>query len=684
MRQSQEKTEKTKKKRITICMIILLVVFAIFTARLADWQIFHGSEYKNLATRSTSYTVETDATRGEIVDKNGVGLVVNTTHYKIVFDKLYIDEKTIDKTILNLIDILSKTGDKWNDTLPLHINADNTFGYNDDSSEEIKALLSSDFLNANKNTTADECINKLKERYKISNGYTNTQLHNIISVHYNMEVTSFSGTKPYEFASDISRNAVSAVSENTQGISGVDVQTYSIRGAQNATLAPHILGALGSITQEEYEEKNKDGKSYELNDKIGKFGIELAYEDELKGTGGTKIVQKNSDGSILNTSQTIDAKPGDTVFLTIDSNIQKAAVKSLETNVKAAKEIGVQEQTAYGSKGYGEDCEAGATVMLSVKDFSVLAAASYPTYDLNKYSEYSDYYVKLSNDKNSPMYNRISIGSFACGSVYKPCVACAALEEKVVAKDEEIFCKQNYDYYPNDVVRCMHYHGDLNITGAITQSCNYYFAEVGRRLGINTMYLYSEKFGLGEYTGLEIEESKGTLAGRDSKTWTDGNTCQAAIGQSDNAFTPIQLATYVATIANNGTRLKTHLVSKVTNYERTKTISENSVNEPKNVDTCGVSDKNLKIVQNAMYDVANNSQGTANYMFGDYKVKIAAKTGTAENAGSDHTTFICYAPYDNPEVAVSVVIEHGTKGKYSMQVAKDMLDAYFASKKAKS
>ena len=313
--------------------------------------------------------------------------------------------------------------------------------------------------------------------------------------------------------------------------------------------------------------------------------------------------------------------------------------------------------------------------MLDVSDFSVLASASYPTYDLNKYSEYSDYYIKLAQDENSPMYNRAFVGSFACGSVFKPCVAAAALEEGILDNKTEIYCSQYYDYYPTNVVECMHYHGSLDVTGAITQSCNYFFAEAGRRLGIDTMYLYAERFGLGEYTGIEVEESSGTLAGRDSTSWLPGNTVQAAIGQSDNAFTPLQLAAYAATIANDGTRQKVHVIDKITNYERTQTVEDYST--PETVCTSGVSQENLDIVQNAMLSVTQSSQGTAYSMFGDYKVKVAAKTGTAENAGSDHTTFICYAPYDKPEVAIAVVLEHGAKGMYSMQVAKDLLDAYF-------
>lgn len=673
-RKKRESKNKYPKTTITVCIIITLGFFVLFTARLVDWQIVHGSEYRELAKRSTSYTVRTDATRGEILDKNGDGIVVNTTHYKIVIDKLYANEETLDTNLLALINLMNLTGDKWEDTLPIELSG-NTLSYKKGAEDEIATLLSEDYLNLDENTTAQDCFTKLLERYKIDENLSLAEQRNLVSVHYNMELTGYSSSNPYVFAKDIKRSTVSAVSENTQGVSGIGVQTYLVRKAQDSDLAPHILGALGSITEEEYEKLKDGNKTYSLTDSVGKFGIELAFENQLKGEGGMKIIKRNSDGTIVDTIETIDSKPGNTVYLTLDKKLQETAVKSIAENVKAAKAQGVATKQSYGGSGWGEDCETGAVAMLSVKDFSVLAAASYPTYDLNKYSQYGDYYVKLSENKNSPMYNRISVGSFACGSVYKPCVACAALEEKTITKDTEIFCKQEYDYYPSNVVHCMHYHGDENVTGAIAQSCNYFFAETGRRLGIETMYLYSEKFGLGEYTGIEIEESKGTLAGRDSTSWMPGNTVQAAIGQSDNAFTPLQLATYAATLANDGTRLKTHVVSKVTDYERTKTIEDYS--KATVVDTCGISKKNLDIVQKAMLEVTQDEDGTAYSMFGDYKVKVAAKTGTAENAGSDHTTFICYAPFDKPEVAVAVVIEHGAKGRYSMQVAKDLLDGYF-------
>ena len=587
----------------------------------------------------------------------------------------------INDIISELIAYMDARSEKWQDVLPIEIANGDIYSFKPESNDQVNVLKSAEFLNLDDKADASKCIKELSARYDAENITDKKVLRDVLSVRYNMEVQGFSNTTPYDFALNISEQMVSIISENFQNVSGVQVETYFVRYNPDPYIAPHLLGALGSISEEEYNEKTKQGKEYTFNDKIGKFGIEEAFEDILKGESGTKIVEKNSDGTVVNEIGKTDAQPGNTVYLTIDSKIQDAANKALAENVTAARKNG--ESLAYqnGDSGYGEDCRAGAAVMLSVKDFSVLAAASYPSYDLEKYSEYGDYYVSLETDeKNAPLYDRVFNGSFAPGSIFKPCVASAALEEGVINKNTLIDCTRYYDYYESDPVACMHYHGNLDLMGAITQSCNYFFAETGRRLGINTMYLYAEKFGLGENTGVEIGESKGFLAGRDSKTWTAGNTVQAAIGQSDNAFTPVQLATYTATIANNGTRLKTHLVSKITDYKREKIIEYNDPDKPETIDTVSVSKENLELVQSAMRNVAESAGGTAYSVFGNYHIPIAAKTGTAENSGSDHTTFICYAPYENPQVAVAVVLEHGVRGSYSMNVAKEMLDAYFNKK----
>ena len=681
MRLSDEKEKELQqkrfiRKRVSICVIITLIFFLGFAAKLFMWQVVEGSDYSKIADESTSYTVTTDSTRGEILDCKGVGLAVNRTGYQVAFDRLFLDISKLDDTIISLTELMETRGEKWIDILPITLK-DGKYEFRKHSADEIKTLKSKDFLDLKNSDTAAKCVKLLADRYDITHIKDKEKLRKLESVYYNMERTYFSNTNPYIFAKNISSDMVAVISEHMQGVGGVEIQTYLTRFNPSGSLAPHMIGALGSINAEEYEAKTAEGKDYGYNDTIGKFGVELAFEDELKGVGGTRIVQKNSDGQVTKIVQSAAAQPGRTIYLTIDSDIQRATVNSLKKNISAARANGL---ASYGT-GNGEDCFTGGAVMLSVKDFSTLAAASWPTYDLNKYSEYGDYYVKLATDKKAPMYDRAFVGSFAPGSVFKPCVAAAALEEKIISPSTEISCSKYYNYYPTNPVACMGTHGPINMNSAVTQSCNYFFAETGRLLGIDTMYLYAEKFGLGEKTGVEIDEGTGILAGRDSTSWMEGNTVQAAIGQSDNAFTPLQLASYVATIANNGTRLRTHIVKEMRNYERTETVYKYDSKNPEVLNKVGVSQYNLKAVQEAMRNVVASPSGTANYVFGSYKVAVAAKTGTAENAGSDHTVFICYAPYEKPEVAVAVVLEHGAFGRYSMGVAKDMLDAYFKSKK---
>ena len=680
-RKKDKLNKDNTKVRAGICIAITAIIFLAFVARLFSWQIVNGDNYKQVALSSTTYSEETDATRGEILDVNGVGLTVNKTCYKIIINRLYVEKNELNSLIESLLMYMDARGEKWQDVLPIVVNSKGEYSFKANSEDEVKTLKSSDYLGVADTLTATDCMSELTNRYKLESYTNHKKRRDIASVRYNMELCGFSSNTTYDFALDISPQMMAIISENFQNVSGVDIATYFERHNPDPQIAPHLLGALGLINEEEYTEKTALGKNYNFNDKIGKFGIESSFEDVLKGQAGEKIVKKNSNGKVLEEIQKTDANPGKTIYLTIDSKIQTAANKALAENVKKAKEDGEALKAENGKSGYGEDCKAGAAVMLSVKDFSVLAAASYPTYDLEKYSLYDDYYVDLVKDeKNAPLYDRVFNGSFAPGSIFKPCVAVASLEEKVVTDETIINCTKVYDYYKKDTVSCMGTHGYIDLNSALTQSCNYFFAESGRRLGINTMYLYAEKFGLGEKTGVEISESTGILAGRDSTTWTDGNTVQAAIGQSDNAFTPIQLATYVATIANDGKRYKTHLVSKITDYKRQNIITQNDPNNPTLVDTVSVSQENLQYVQNAMRNVVESTDGTAHSVFGNYKVKVAAKTGTAENSGSDHTTFICYAPFDKPEVAVAVVIENGARGKYSMNVAKAMLDAYFAKK----
>jgi len=662
-----------------LCLLMVIVIFAVFVLRLFDWQIVHGDEYKELSVASTTYTTTSEATRGEILDVKGNALAVNETSYNIVINRIYVEDGKLNDIIVNLLNIMAQSGAKYIDELPISVEGD---GYvlDEGSGGDVEYIESEVMLNR-EGLTADEIVNGLAERYE-ADYITDLFLKRaVVSVRYNMEKKGFSYQQVYVFAQGVDSDVVALVSELTRTIPAVEIRTTNMRVIKNGQLVPHILGVVGALSEEEYEAHKDDG--YALDDEIGKFGIEAALEEYLRGEPGEKSITKDAKGNIVGETETVEAKPGDTVYLTINSRIQAVTAYSLAKNVQGAQAAGkravaeAKANKAQQQSKLGEDCTAGAAVMIDLKDFSVIAAASYPNYDLSKYydSDYSDY---LFNNDEAPMFNRAFNGLFSPGSSFKPCVALAALQEGIISPDETIKCTGRYDYYKNDVVNCMHKHGDVPLYNALEQSCNYYFAELGRRTGITTMYLYAEKFGLGVKTGLEVDESTGVLAGRDSTTWYEGNTVQAAIGQSDNTFTPIQLATYVATIANNGVRYRTHLVRKIVNYERDETVLYNDPQKPEVVDNAGISKENMAKVKQAMRAVVTS--GTASSFAGKYPISMGAKTGTAENAGSDHVTFVCFAPYEKPEIAIAVVLENGAKGRFTQYVAMDMMDAYFNGK----
>lgn len=655
--------ENSLKKRYIAIIVAVISIFTFFIVRLVDWQIINGAAYRGRVDRSNSYSVQTEAVRGEILDANGLELAVNSTGYKIMLDHLYLQRGTENNIISDLLDLMEKKGEPWLDILPISVSSSGSYEFIADKDDEIKKLKKTLVLNSY--ATAKDCMENLIQKYNCKE-YPKKKQRDIISVRYGMTKAGYDNsiTCFYTFAENISQELVAIVSEKSQVISGISIGTTAVRKYLNGTVAPHIVGRVGSLSQEEYD-KLKD--TYKLDDKIGKNGIEKVMEEYLKGKGGEKLVEATSGGSVLNVLEVEKAYPGKTIYLTIDSRIQQVANKSLEENVLAAKRIGIK------------DCKAGAVVALSVKDFSVIAAATYPSYDLQQYVESKDYYNQIASDTvSTPLLNRAFNGAFTPGSVYKPAVASAALEEGAITKSSNITCNGRFDYYAGSgfYIRCMGHHGSIPVMTALAKSCNVFFSETGRRLGIDSLDLYARKFGLGIKTGIELSESAGILAGPEYSNsmgaiWYAGNTSQASIGQSDNMFTPLQLATYAATIANGGNRYKTHVVKKVTDYVREETILEKNAELVENV---GISDENLGIVKEGMRQVVLSGTATD---FRGFPIAVAGKTGTAQNSGTDHTTFICFAPYDKPEIAIAVVIEHGSKGMLSKNVARDILKAYF-------
>lgn len=656
------KKKKSLKARYIFIGVMTTLALTVLLGRLVEWQVFQSEYYDNIAAASASYTIETDSVRGEIFDKNGIELAVNITGYKIVINKLFMPDGDLNNAIVRLINVMDECGEKWTDTLPILIGKDGQFAFDSEKNDDVTELKSKDKLNMNPYSTAAECIARLAEKYDCQS-YTPEQQRNIVSVRYNMENSGYNDTTPYTFAEKISEKTMLIVAEKLQDIQGITTESTAIRTYKNGTTAPHIVGVTGLISAEEYKELKDKGYGY--TDIIGKSGIESALEDSLRGKNGSRTFESDSKGKITLT-RTETAQPGNSVYLTIDTRYQKVAQKALADAVKYANDY----SSWVGDRYMGGDCDGAALVMLNVKDFSVLCAASYPTYDLAKY--YDDY-TKLSADKTHPLFDRAFQGALAPGSTFKPMIASAALQEKKITTDTYIDCEGLYT--ENGLkLWCMSYHGWVNMYHAIEDSCNVFFAETGRLLGIENIQKYAQRCGLGVKTGVEIDESSGTLAGpayseKMGTEWYDSYVSPAAIGQSDNQFTPLQLATYAATIANNGVRLKTHVVDKIVTYDGKETVFQS---EPVEVDNMGVSMENLKEVQKAM-NMAANAYGIIN----TFDIQVAAKTGTAENNGSDHSNFICYAPYDNPEIAIAVMIDHGATSYTAMSTAYTMLNAYF-------
>ncbi|NLJ31060.1 MAG: penicillin-binding protein [Clostridiales bacterium] len=675
--------ENSKVKfRYLACGLILTAVLLVYVLRLVDWQLVKGASFLEKAQKTSTGQVTMDAARGEILDINGVGLAVNKTGYAIVFERVYMPDGSANKTISQLVSLLDQRGEKWTDVLPITLDKNGKYQFISGQDKEITTLKSKDYLDMNTYATAQQCMDALVKKYEIS-GYSAKETRAIASVRYNMTKCGFGLSAPYTFASDVSKDTVGIVSENSQLLPGATIKVTTVRQYPFGNLLPHILGNVGALDAEEYK-ANKD-KGYALNDEIGKSGVEQALESTLRGTDGEKVIETTNTGALSQETVTQAPVSGNTVYLTIDSNLQKVINASLAKNVQATQAYGKQlcaENYKGSSENHGEDCVAGAAVVIRVKDFAVLAASTYPTFDMNEYLSSSDYRVALNTDsKTKPLINRAFNGIFTPGSSFKPSVALAALQENAITAYTQIFCGGAFTRFSSQglTVKCMSHHGSISLNTALAKSCNVFFCETAYRTGIDAMNLYAKRLGLGVKTGIEISESVGILAGREERqasggTWWDGDTSQAGIGQSDNQFTPLQLATYCATIANNGTRLQTHIIDKITDYARSKTITKKGATK---VDDIGVSAQNIKYVQQGMRSVATS--GTAASVFANYGIAIAGKTGTAQTGdhSSDNVVFIGYAPYDNPQIAIAVVLEHGATSKFSNAVAKDIFDAYF-------
>ena len=686
------KNTNTNGRRYVACVALVLAAVVLFAFRLAQWQLMEGEEYAELSLSTGSAAVKMEATRGEILDINGNVLVGNRTIYNAVVNYAGLSDRELNDVLGKAIVLLESRGQAWVDKLPIQRQANGSYAFKEDMESDIAYMKGQYMLNMQSYATAQDCMDYMAELYECEDMEDETLRMKVISVRYYMQKIGFGRRTPYTLAEDVNDTVVALLGEAAAELPGVTLEVSTERYYADGTTAPHIVGEVYYITQEQYDALSEEEKystenlsGYSYTDKRGQSGIEYAFEDELRGENGKKLVYTDSAGNVTGTEVTLAPEAGNTVYLTLDAALQRVANVSLAQNVQAAQENGYRQianaiaTNLEKTSGYGEDCTAGAAVVLRVKDFAVLAAANYPSYDMNLYTSDADYLQALYEDENTPMYNRAFSGSFTPGSVFKPCVAAAALEEDVIDITSWVFCEGQYTFYDDYQPKCMGIHADIGVCSSLAESCNVFFFDCGRQLGIERLEVYANLLGLGEKTGLELSEGMGTMSNpteykeAHGVAWTEGLTIQAAIGQLDSAFTPLQLAAYCATIANNGVRLETHLLDHISDYARQNTVS---AYKPVVAADTGISQETLDIVKLGMRQAVTS--GTAEAKFGNYGVAIAGKTGTAEVPGhSDNVTFIAFAPYEDPEIAVAVVLQYGAAGTYSMQVAKDIFDAYF-------
>ena len=677
-----------KPLRLTILIAFLILMTSIIAVTLYRLQIIEGAEYYEESQNTTKNTVTVAAARGNILDRYGRLLVSNKTCNNLVFNNQELfRQDDPNAIILELTQAVLDSGGTYTDTLP--ITDEPPFEYVDDMTALQKTRLNA-YLEANElpqSTTAVELMAFFREAFMIDNNYTAKEMRTIAGIRYEIKIRYIINTSDYIFAEDVSMDLITKLLE--KNVPGFTVQSAYVR--EYATkYAAHVLGFVRQMTEEEYKEyKNYD---YPLNAVVGKEGIEYAFEKYLHGQDGRAVVTSTKEGTVINTTYLEEPKPGDNVTSTIDIGLQETAENSLNSYITGENAAREQQNDSYRAQGLNDKVKdlitGGAAAVVEVGTGEVLALASWPTFDLETMTEN---YNELETAENSPLYNRALFGLYAPGSTFKPLTALAALSEGVISTGTTIYDAGIFDKYAEQgyAPRCWVYpdsHGTINVTKAIEVSCNYFFYSVGDNLGIDAMSDYAKRFGLGEPTGIELPEKTGNMSKRESaefyenRSWYPGDTLQAAIGQSFSLFTPLQLCNYTATIASNGTRYRATVLKSVRSCDYSESVYKP---EPEVAEETGVKQEYFDAVKLGMYNVANSPYGgTAYNLFGRYPVKIAAKTGTSQigEGITSNGVFVCYAPYDNPEIAIAVVVEKGNAGGSVGVVVKDILDYYFSFK----
>ena len=672
---------KTVVRRMILLIAAACAVMGLFVLRLIFLQLVNGDDFKAQATNTTDYNFTVTAARGDIVDSSGRRIATSTTSYNVVLNKLLMGDRDLDTMLQQIVELLRENGESWNDTLLIgQPDAAGHYEFTDDdtSTSDQKQLADmKDTLGLQQYATADDVMEMLVEKNNLQ-GFSLEWQRVLAGIHYEMDRQAFSNVNNFVMAENVSAATVATIKEHSLQLPGVEIVETSARSYEQSDIIPAVLGRVGKITAEKWKVTDSDGnvtyplreKGYNMNDILGISGLESAYEDELRGKDGVETITRNSDGVIVDTQLTTVPEPGHTVQLTIDSNFQRAVDKALAENIDMINRV-------YNTGDM--KAAAAAAVVIDVKDGGVLAASNYPSFDQNLYAtNYSEY----SSDPGLPLFNRALQGLYTPGSTFKPAVAVAALDSGLINQYSTVFCNGVYNYFKDYHPKCTrHGHsGNIDVVTAIKWSCNIFFYDVGRRLTSDVYDAYAYKLGLGQRTGVEVSEATGRLTTKNDSNYTASLDVQAAIGQGNTVVTPIQLATYAATLANNGVRYRTHFVKAILDTNTGEVLSET---QPEVMDVIEGTGNTFELVREGMKQVPSTISGKIS----SYPIAIACKTGTPQRsetyAPGKHylnAMMVAYLPADDPEIAIGSSIEYGGYGARAGDLVVDIANAYFAMK----
>lgn len=663
----------------------------IILIRLFNLQIVNGAEYRDDSNNRLTREASIEAARGSILDRSGNVLVSTEMKFSLEMYKSKTDDGQLNDSILLMTNILENNGNSYVDTFPISIDP---FEFHFNSDEELMEWKKE--YDIPETASAEEAFYLFRDKYNI-NSENIKEIRQILAIRYAISTIGYSTTRSIEISPEISRNAAVQLQENAQNLTGVNVIVEPTRVYHQGTLASHIIGYASRITQNNLDQFEKEGDTheYEVDDKVGQTGIEKVFENYLRGEDGIKQIDMSVDGTVTGEYTSQEAIGGANVALTIDANLQRIAEESLERNIIKIRE-----------GGFGEPYEAktGAVVVTNVNTGEILAMASYPDYEVGlfydgissqKYNEYQD---------AGAFYNRATQGTYPPGSIYKMITAFAGLETGKVTVQELI--NDNGPFYVTDDPnytkhpKCWYFnsygrgHGRLNVVGAIMKSCNYYFYEVSNRIGVETLAEFARYFGFGKKTGIEISESTGIVPDRSlvDRNWSKADTASASIGQGVDTGTPVQMAKYISMIANGGHPIDLTLVKSVIKSNGTQ-VSQTELEEYEEMKLgrkiVKTEDKNIRqetinAIHEGMRSVAEEEGGTAYSVFKDFAIELGGKTGSAEMTSSKdsrdvYAWFAGFAPYDNPELAVVVMVEKGGHGYYTGEVVRDIMTEYFGT-----